>query len=423
MFTKILLAILFICLTTDVCCQHTNALEENKLLSYPNLLQVEVPSKETITLPQKGKKMILDFFSSYCIVCFRMIPKMDSLQAKYKNDVKVILVGKEDGTIRTIYHRFSERFKIKLSVAFDSTIFSKLKIDVVPTYVWIDENGIVKAITGVEEMTDENIRLFINNKNIVRNQDEQLYEFNPNQLLFVNGNGGKERNIQYRSLLTEWTQSLPFYIPPGLKTNTETDKFQAIGVTFSDLYRYAYFGIANWDIQHPYYGKLFPTPLVRNSNGKTSIPLESERRFCYSLYKSNSRLSDSFVGNHLRKELEFYFGYKAQTINCAVPCWKLTITDQKLLPPSSRYKTEIKKDAVGFTALNQPISKILQIIYRYNPLEVPIIDCTGIKYNIDMSIVASMEDMYDIAKSLAPFGLKLEKGEVQMQAIILEESN
>jgi thiol-disulfide isomerase/thioredoxin len=423
MFTKILLAVFFTCLTVDVCCQHTNALEENKLLSYPNLLRLEGPGKETIALPNKGKKMILDFFSSYCVVCFRMIPKMDTLQEKYKNDVKVLLVGKEDGTIRSIYHRFSERFKIKLAIAFDSTIFSKLKIDVVPTYVWIDENGTVKAITGVEEMTDENIRLFINNKNIVRTQNEHLYEFNPDQLLFVNGNGGNERNIHYRSLLTEWTQSLPFYIPPGLKTNTETDKFQALGVTFSDLYRYAFFGIANWDIQHPYYGKVFPTPLVKNSNDNTFIPLESEKRFCYSLYKSNSKLSDSFVEDHLRKELEFYFGYKARIGNCAAPCWKLTVIDEKLLPASSRYKTEIKKDAAGFTALNQSISRILQIIYRYNSLEVPIIDCTGIKYNVDLNIVASMEDMHDIAKSLAPFGLKLEKGEAQMQAIILEEIN
>ncbi len=421
MFTKILLAVLFTCLTIDVCCQHTNLLEENKLLSYPNLLQLDGPGKETITLPHKGKKMILDFFSSYCVVCFRTIPKMDTLQEKYKNDIKVILVGKDDRKIRSIYHRFSERLKLKLSVTFDSTIFSKLKIDVVPTYVWIDENGIVKNITGVDEMTDENIRLFINNKDILITQHEQLYEFNPDQLLFVNGNGGNERNVQYRSLLTEWTQSLPFYIPPSLTTNSETDKFQAVGVTFSDLYRYAYFGIVKWDIQHPYYGKVFPTPLLRNTNSNISVSSESERRFCYSLYKKNSNLSDSFIENQLRKELELHFGYKARIGSYDVPCWKLTVIDEKLLPVSSQYKTEIKKDVAGFTALNQPISKILQIIYRYNPLDLPLIDCTGIKYNIDLNIVASMEDMHDIAKSLAPFGLKLEKGEVQMQTIILEK--
>lgn len=423
MFTKFFLAILCICLTIDVCCQHINVLEENKLLSYQKPLQLDGPGNNTITLPHKGKKMILDFFSSYCVVCFRMIPKMDTIQEKYKNDIKVVLIGKDDRKIRSIYQRFSERFKLKLSVAFDSAIFSKLKIEAVPTYVWIDENGIIKAITSVEEMTDENVRLFINNKDIARTQKERLQEFNPGQLLFVNGNGGDERNIEYRSLLTEWKQDLPFYIPPDLKTNSETDKFQAVGLTFGELYRYAYFGIAGWDIQHPYYGKVFPMPLLKTTKNIISIPLGSEKRFCYSLYKSNSTLSDSSIQKHLRKELEFYFGYKASIVSCNVPCWKLTVIDEKLLTVSSQYKTELKKDPAGFTALNQPISKVLQTIYRYNSLEIPIIDCTGIGYNIDLNITANMEDMDDIAKSLSIFGLRLEKAELQMQAIILEESN
>lgn len=423
MFTKYLLAILFTCLAIEVYCQHTDSLEENKILSYPNLLRLEGPGKETISLPHKGKKMILDFFSSSCIVCFRMIPKMDTLQEKYKSDIQIVLVGKEDASIRSIYQRFSNRFKLKLAVAFDSTIFSKLKIDVVPRYVWIDEDGVVKAITGIDEMTDENIRLFINNQSIGRTGNEQLHEFDPTRLLFVEGNGGKERNIQYRSLLTEWTPSLPFFIPPNLQTNTEADKFQAIGVTFSDLYRYTYFGIVNWDIQHPYYGKIFPTPLIKKSQGNISIPRDFEKRFCYSLYKSNSKLSEFLIQDHLRKQLEFFFGYKARIVNCSVPCWKLTIADENILPVSKQKKAEVKKDAAGFSITNQPVSKILQIIYRYNPLEAPIIDCTGIQYNIDLTIVASMTDMHDIAKSLEPFGLKLVKGETHMQAIILEEIN
>jgi thiol-disulfide isomerase/thioredoxin len=420
MLTKYFLAILLTCHSGKIYSQQANVFEENKLFSYPNLLHVEGPAKETISLPQKGKRMILDFFSSYCVVCFRMIPKIDSLQKKYKNDIKVILVGKEDATIRSIYKRLSKRFNLNLPVAFDSTIFSKLKIDIVPTYVWIDENGVIKAITGAEEMTDENIRLFIANKNIVRIQKEQLYEFDPSQLLFVNGNGGSERNIEYRSLLTEWTQSLPFYIPPTLKTNTETDKFQAIGVTFSDLYRYAYFGIVNWDIHHPYYGKIFPTPVIVNSNDIISIPSGSEKRFCYSLFKSNSKLTDTIIKRHLSEDLELHFGYKAQMIDYIVPCWKLTITDEKLLTASNRNNAEVKKDAAGFSVLNQPISKIIEIIYRYNPLEVPLIDCTGINYNIDLSIEATMEDMDEIAKNLMPFGLKLIKGETRMQAIMLK---
>lgn len=421
MFTKFLWAVLCTCLTINVCSQQTNNFKENKLFSYHKLIQIDEPENKIIALPQKGQKMILDFFSSYCVVCFRMIPKMDTLQQKYKNDIKVLLVGKEDKKIRSIYQRLREKFNLKLSVAFDSAIFSKLKINIVPTYVWIDENGIIKAITSAEEMTDDNVRLFINNKDIVRTKNVRLNEFDPEKLLFVNGNGGDEKNIQYRSLLTEWTQNLPFYIPPGLKTTSETDKFQAVGVTFSELYRYAYFGIAGWNMQHPYYGKIFPIPLLKNSKTNVYIPMISEKRFCYSLYKSNSTLSASSIEKYLRKDLEFYFGYKARIGSCNVSCWKLTVMDAKLLKASKQYKTELNKDPAGFTAFNQPITQILQTIYRYNSsLEIPIIDCTGIKYNIDLNVVATMEDLNDVAKSLALYGLRLAKAEEQMDAIILE---
>lgn len=423
MRTKSLLGILFTCFTIVVYCQQTNSFEENRSFTYPNLMQMEGPSRELISLPRKGKKMILDFFSSTCVVCFRMMPKMDTLQEKYKNNIDVILIGKTDKNIRSIYKRYSNRFNLKLSVVFDSLIFSKFRIEEVPRYVWIDENGIVRAVTGTEEMNDENIRLFISNKNIVRTKVKKLYQFDPNQLLFINENGGKESDIKFRSMLTVWKPGYPFYIPPILKADAGNDKFQVIGVTLSDLYRYANYGIVNWDINHPYYGKIFPTPLIMNKQGKLFLPGESESRFCYSLYKFNAKLTDSLIKNHLLKELEFYFGYKAKIINCAVPCWKLTVSDERLLPASNHSKTEIKKDAAGFTLLNQSISKVLQIIYKYNPLEVPIIDFTGITYNIDLSIVAAMENMADIAKSLSSFGLKLDKGEVQMQAIILEEIN
>lgn len=415
------MAILFVCLAINVYSQHENIFAENKLFTYQTELNIEVPVRETIMLPYKGKKMIIDFFSSSCVVCFRMMPKMDSIQERHKNDLRVLLIGKEDQNIRSIYQRFSRRFKIKLPVAFDSTIFSQFNIEVVPIYAWIDENGIVKAITGSDEMTDENISLFINNKNIVRAQNEKLQKFDPDRLLFVNGNGGNEENMRYRSLLAEWTQSLPFYIPPSLKTTSGPDKFQALGVTVSNLYSYAYFGIPNWDVQHPYYGKIFPTPLIKNKNGDMFTPLGFDKRFCYSLYKSNAILSDFFISNHLRKDLEFYFGYQARLVDCNVPCWKLSVTNKKCLPVSIHIKAEIKSDAAGFTVLNQPISKLLQIIYRYNPLDVPIIDCTGINYNIALNVEASMEDMRDIAKSLEPFGLKLIRSEVQMKAIILEE--
>lgn len=424
MSAKHLLPFLLLLLSIQVCSQDKFLLSENKTFPDSSILVLEGKNKQPFTIPGlKGKKMIIDFFSSTCVVCFRMIPKIDTFQAKYKNDIRFILIGNEDRNIRSIYKKFSERFNLNLDVVYDSSIFSRLRINVVPQYVWIDEHGIVVAITGVEEMTEDNIKQFALKGAIVRQSQEVNYDFDPQKLLFVNENGGINTNIIYRSLLSEWRQGQSIYIPPTIKMAAETDKFQAVGVTLNDLYRYAYFGVSNWDIYHENYGKIFPNLLIADTDSNQLFSAGSEKRFCYSLFKSNTILHAETIQAYLKKELAFYSGYKARVVKRMVPCWRLVVSDKKKIPVSKGSKPNIKKDITGFTLTNHPVSKILEMVYRYNPQEIPFVDCTGISHTLDLNINALMTDITDISTNLKKFGLAIEKGETFMEAVVLERPN
>ena len=62
------------------------------------------------------------------------------------------------------YNSFREKQHLILPVSFDSVNFRKFDVTGVPYLVWIDDCGIVKAITSTTELSDEHIRSFIQNK-------------------------------------------------------------------------------------------------------------------------------------------------------------------------------------------------------------------------------------------------------------------
>ncbi|MEI9909761.1 MAG: redoxin domain-containing protein [Bacteroidota bacterium] len=43
----------------------------------------------------KGKKIILDFWATWCNPCLKNLPKMEALQKKYQSEIKVFLIGED----------------------------------------------------------------------------------------------------------------------------------------------------------------------------------------------------------------------------------------------------------------------------------------------------------------------------------------
>lgn len=120
----------------------------------------------------KGKLVILDFWATTCMSCIYGFAKSDSLQYQFKDSIQIILVNPEisrDSLAKV--NRTLQRFVINRGVAlhlpialYDRQAYALFPFHYLPNLVWIGSDGIVKAITGAQELTVENIREVLKGK-------------------------------------------------------------------------------------------------------------------------------------------------------------------------------------------------------------------------------------------------------------------
>lgn len=115
----------------------------------------------------KGKALILDFWATYCSACLIEFPKMDSLQKIYSKSLQIFLVDQYVKDNKKILADFliAERIRIKdfslPLVQYSPSIREVFPPTSMPHYIWVGQDGRIKAITGPKEVNGENIRRLI----------------------------------------------------------------------------------------------------------------------------------------------------------------------------------------------------------------------------------------------------------------------
>jgi thiol-disulfide isomerase/thioredoxin len=365
-----------------------------------------------------GRKIILDLFTSSCVVCFRMMPKMKEIQEKYRNSLSVILIGDDDPDIRKVYERFKVKFSLDLKVLYDSTLFSRYSLGSVPRYIWLDENGIIQAVTGTDELNEKYIERFISEMPMDLKRPVAKQNFDNSRLLLSNGNGGPDSSFLFRSVLSLWNESQPNSYPASLNYSKNGAFFQVLNVSIADLYRYAYFGWAWWSMKDSVYGRLYSTPVVL---GNDSI-ISGNKKYNYS-FKSNVNGSDKkTLQTALRNDLATYFGYEVQVVERLMPCWKLIVTSQA--KENLRSKMQNRKMTGSYTTVNYqrvPISAVIELFTFSRQDNAPIIDATGIDFPVDIFFEAVLYDREAVIHALRKYGLDLIPGETSMKVLLLQK--
>lgn len=410
-------------------------------IGYPcpefSLENVEYHPKTKVTLSDfKGKWLILDFWSEYCVSCIQSFPKLNSIQQEFKDEIQIILIGTPHGDrqrIRKLYETHREQKKLRLPIVYDNSLSERFGVRVNPFIVIVDPKGIVRYITY--SFNRDNILELISKgtpklprsytKFDVKAQDS----YDKNIPLLINNNGGDNDSYLFRSLLTEYNelQSLVY------STQGMTERLEMLGYDLTALYKYAYGGFTNtfFSTDTTKYAKIWPQLIFETVDTvifKGNYPTR-ENLFSYSVHVTD-RYFERF-GNKkfdfrlvLRNDLSACLPYTASLEKRMMPCDYLVISDAdlfKLRTKSEEYKFEwVGGKATGFRAKKMPFSHLVNHISSSleHPENVPLI-YKGENLLIDIEIKSAYYN--DRVKELANFGFSIVRGEVEMDVIVIKD--
>jgi len=426
----------------------TNTFPEiGKPMLYFKLNDVQNFDKQEVSLADfRGKWLILDFWTRYCSVCIKSFPKVDELSKQFQDDVVFMLVGRNDGKYYQgsieIYEKVQKKFQLDLPFVFAPDLFERFGVSSVPHIIWIDPNGIVRAITTSQDLSAENLTTFLSGGtpyffHKLNNEEEQkkMEAYDYRKPLLINNNGGKATEFLYRSILTGrnsevYGSTYPEFFPPIMG---DWNSFSAVNIKLKSLYKAAYgdtirlslFNLVRIDEANNH-GKWWHTPILEV---KDSSDFEVNREtgkgiYCYELIVPENKKSKTLYRQKLvQSDLKNYFGYEVSVETRIMPYWKVMATKEAL----QKLKTKGEKpiygggDATKLVLTNQPMIRLISIMAGLYQTEPPFIDETGINGNIDITMQGVLTNFNDFRKVLEENGLKLMKGKKEMKVIVIRD--
>ncbi len=125
-----------------------------------NSSEINVTSRQL-----KGKKVLLDFWASWCSPCWQIMPVINKIKADYKDENIVVYgVNVWENPKKDIKSYLEEKGLNTYEILFDNdaTVTKSFKIATLPFVVLIDENGqILYVNSGKDQKMDENLRALL----------------------------------------------------------------------------------------------------------------------------------------------------------------------------------------------------------------------------------------------------------------------
>lgn len=373
----------------------------------------------------KGKLIILDFWNKWCGTCIASFPKMEDLQNKFGDKIKIILVTND--TKEDVQKTFKKVKIPSLPIITGDSILTKMFPHMtVPHHVWINQFGVVQFITDGENATEVNIEKVLQRMPISLYLRKEVGDFNMNVPLWEEGNGRLQKYITSYSYATKRIEenSASLY---GMEKDTlnKTTKFKFFNGSLLELFKLVF-------------GKsIYKTEYKNNNRVIFDLPGKGER---FLIPKSPDSLqawanknlvcyeakwqvnNDSLIYHYLQEDVNKFFQYSVKTEYKNVNSYVITIADNKKLQKGSLEKKQIywKNDSIIFR--NAPISDLVINLNGVNLFDsIPLIDQTGLNENINLSLINALTNMTTLKKEFIKNGLLLEQKVSSIKMLVIRE--
>jgi len=404
-----------------------------------SLQDVENYSKSKISLNDfKGKWLVMDFWYRGCGASATSLPKMDSIHRAFKDKLSVLMVVTNSNllfgkSVKPLFQKLIERQNLSMPAAYDSTLSQKWNIYSFPYIIIVNPQGIVHSVTTGYDLSIKKVTDMVAGKEVT---------FDPKRLdrpvFYADSIPNLQSRLKYRSILTSWDGE--WQIIPGVENYLEA--FPHNGIRFARtnlqwLYMTAYLGKSYWSIEDSLeYVSTYQIPVLEM---KDQTPfkanfLTGESVYNYQLDVPPPARNAETIMRIMQNDLKNMFGYEAHIEYRDVPVWKLTANKntEKLLKTkgASPYSANITDTGnndgdgglAGFFMVNYPLRALKDVLLKFvNKQNLPLIDETGINYNIDIRMDALMTDLNQINRELNKYGLTVTKAPRKMKVLVITD--
>ncbi|HEX7904906.1 MAG TPA: TlpA disulfide reductase family protein [Chitinophagaceae bacterium] len=372
------------------------------------------------------KLLVLDFFATWCGSCIQALPKLDSLQKEFADDLNVIVVAYErTEKIDTFLNTRLKKLGLNLPfIGSDSILIKLFPHRILPHTVWI-KNKKVSAITYSSLITRQNIQTALLDNPLILPVKKDVLDFDKRQRLLVDENGGTYKDLLVQSSVIRNLDGISSKLGSTEEVENGVKRKYYINLSILQLYTIVFPQAASNRV------------LLKVDNPDKFIFKASEwdlwakeNSFTYEIIY-NTAMDERMIKKRILGDLNSFFGLSAAIESKWIDCWILTRSNNAPLSLTTKGgKAEVQlynKQLPDKYIYNSPLSKLIDALnYQIpgQPINPIVVDETNYVKHVDLELpVADLRDYSALSKALMPYGLKLAKGKRLIKVLVIKDNS
>jgi thiol-disulfide isomerase/thioredoxin len=426
----------FICLIIFCAClrSYSNAQWQPSLSpkigdTIPNLIFeniINAKYKKATISNYLGKPIILDFWATWCGSCVQTLPKIYKLEKEVNGQVQFLLISSErESILKSFFKRFNQFDSTKFSIVSDTSFsLGKLfNVRFLSHYVWIDKDGTIKAFTGTEYVTLENLRKLINQEplDFAVKEDEQVVDINKKNPLLLDTSSSNYTKVKNYSVLTNYLKGVSVMVYRPIYGYFAGRRILITNSTIAGLYRVAY-GDKYLFHDFPFSKTIIETKDSVKINPSISQweTVKIDNGYCYDLIIPTA--DSSILYKRFQTDLAFYFKYKIKVEKRKMNCLSLRlIRAPDFKTNGEKYEFDFSPSRVYIK--NGTITNLIEALSEFLQKNgiAELVDDTRYNGKVTLEISSNLTDLKSVNLELAKYGLVLMGDVQQVEALIISD--